>query len=234
MCPMRRARWRLRAGRRRSISVVDKGGNAVSVTYTLNNWFGADVMAPGTGIVLNDEMDDFTSKPGVANMFGLVQGTANAIAPGKTPLSSMSPTIVSRDGRLVMVVGSPGGSRIITITAEAIINVIDHSMTVQEAIDAPRIHMQGTPDVVEVERGALSPDTRALLVQRGYAFKDRGYWGVAEAILAGGPAIGPAGGFGEDGFLPLNARPEHGANLFGAHDVRGGAGAAVAADAAVP
>ncbi len=212
-------------------SVVDAAGNAVSVTYTLNNWFGSDRVAPGTGIVLNDEMDDFTSKPGVPNMFGLVQGAANAIAPGKTPLSSMSPTIVSRDNKLVMVVGSPGGSRIITITAEAIINVIDHGMTVQEAIDAPRIHMQGTPDVVEVERGALSPDTRALLQARGYTFKDRGYWGVAEAILAGGPAIGPGGGFGEDGFLPLNARPEHGASLFGAHDVRGGAGAAVAADA---
>ena len=211
-------------------SVVDAAGNAVSVTYTLNNWFGADHMAPATGIVLNDEMDDFTSKPGTPNMFGLVQGAANAIAPGKTPLSSMSPTIVTKDGHLVMVVGSPGGSRIITITAEAIINVIDHGMTVQEAIDAPRIHMQGTPDVVELERGALSPDTRALLVQRGYTFKDRGYWGVAEAILAGGPAIGPAGGFGEDGFLPLNARPEQGARLFGAHDVRGGAGEAVAAD----
>ncbi len=211
-------------------SVVDAAGNAVSVTYTLNNWFGADRVAPGTGIVLNDEMDDFTSKPGTPNMFGLVQGTANAIAPGKTPLSSMTPTIVSKDGHLTMVVGSPGGSRIITITAEAIINVIDHGMTVQEAIDAPRIHMQGTPDVVEIERGALSPDTRALLAARGYAFKDRGYWGVAEAILAGGPALSPKGGFGEDGFLPLNARPERGATLFGAHDVRGGAGAAVAAD----
>ncbi len=133
-------------------SVVDAAGNAVSVTYTLNNWFGAGRMAPGTGIVLNDEMDDFTSKPGTPNMFGLVQGAANAIAAGKTPLSSMSPTIVTKDGHLVMVVGSPGGSRIITITLEAIINVIDHGMTVQEAVDAPRIHMQGTPDVVQLER----------------------------------------------------------------------------------
>jgi len=213
-------------------SVVDAAGNAVSVTYTLNNWFGAGRVAPGTGIVLNDEMDDFTSKPGVANMFGLVQGVANAIAPGKTPLSSMTPTIISRDGHLVMVVGSPGGSRIITITLEAIINVIDHRMTVQEAIDAPRIHMQGTPDMVMIERGALSADTRTLLESRGYAFKDFGYWGVAEAILAGGPAIAPKGSFGEDGFLPLNARPEAGATLFGAHDVRGGAGAAIAADPA--
>ena len=116
-------------------SVVDAAGNAVSVTYTLNNWFGADHMAPGTGIVLNDEMDDFTSKVGVPNMFGLVQGRANQIEPGKTPLSSMAPSIVTKDGHLVMVTGSPGGSRIITITLESIINVIDHGMTVQEAID---------------------------------------------------------------------------------------------------
>jgi gamma-glutamyltranspeptidase/glutathione hydrolase len=211
-------------------SVVDAAGNAVSVTYTLNNWFGAARMAPGTGIVLNDEMDDFSSKPGEPNMFGLVQGAADAIAPGKTPLSSMTPTIVTKDGKLVMVVGSPGGSRIITITLEAIINVIDHNMTIQEAIDAPRIHMQGTPDLVMVERGALSPDTRALLEARGYRFHDFGYWGVAEGILAGGPAIIPHGNFGEDGFLPLNARPEAGAHLFGAHDVRGGAGAAIPAD----
>jgi gamma-glutamyltranspeptidase/glutathione hydrolase len=211
-------------------SVVDAAGNAVSVTYTLNNWFGAARVAPGTGIVMNDEMDDFTSKPGVANMFGLVQGAANAIAPGKTPLSSMTPTIITKDGKLAMVVGSPGGSRIITITLEAIVNVIDHGMTIQEAIDAPRIHEQGTPDAVFLERGALSPDTRALLEQRGYTFKDAGYWGVAEGILVGAPALSRHGGFGEDGFLPLNARPEAGATLFGAHDVRGGAGSAAAAD----
>ena len=211
-------------------SVVDAAGNAVSVTYTLNNWFGADHMAPGTGIVLNDEMDDFTSKVGVPNMFGLVQGRANQIEPGKTPLSSMAPSIVTKDGHLVMVTGSPGGSRIITITLESIINVIDHGMTVQEAIDAPRIHMQATPDVVQVERGALSPDTRALLEQRGYKFKDLEYWGVDEAILVGGPTIAGAGSPGESEFLPLNARPEKGDTLFGAHDVRGGAGAAVAAE----
>ena len=211
-------------------SVVDAAGNAVSVTYTLNNWFGAARVAGHTGIVMNDEMDDFTSKIGAPNMFGLVQGSANAIAPGKTPLSSMTPTIVTKDGHLVMVIGSPGGSRIITITLEALVNVIDHGMTIQEAIDAPRIHEQGTPDVVLLERGALSPDTRALLQQRGYSFKDAGYWGVAEGILVGAPAISAHQGFGEDGFLPLNARPEAGATLFGAHDVRGGAGAAVAAD----
>ncbi len=118
---------------------MDSAGNAVSVTYTLNNWFGAQRVAGDTGILMNDEMDDFTSKLDVPNMFGLIQGAANSVQPGKTPLSSMSPTIVTKDGKLVMVIGSPGGSRIITITLEAIINVIDHGMTIQEAIDAPRI-----------------------------------------------------------------------------------------------
>ncbi len=209
-------------------SVVDRAGNAVSVTYTLNDWFGAHRVAGNTGIVMNDEMDDFTSKPGVPNMFGLVQGVVNAIAPGKTPLSSMTPTIVTKDGKLVMVVGSPGGSRIITITLEAIVNVIDHGMTIQEAIDAPRIHQQWMPDVVYLERQALSPDTRALLESRGYRFRDAGYWGVAEGILVGGPSLAGHDGFGEDGFLPLNARPEAGDRVFGAHDVRGGAGKASA------
>jgi gamma-glutamyltranspeptidase/glutathione hydrolase len=212
-------------------SVADSAGNAVSVTYTLNNWFGAQKVAGDTGIVMNDEMDDFTSKPGVPNMFGLIQGEANAIQPGKTPLSSMSPTIVTKDGKLVMVIGSPGGSRIITITLEAILNVIDHGMTIQEAIDAPRIHQQWMPDVVYLERGALSPDTRALLEARGYTFKDAGYWGLAEGILVGGPSLAGHDGFGEDGFLPLNARPEAGDRFFGAHDVRGGAGKASAEEA---
>ncbi|MBW4290925.1 gamma-glutamyltransferase, partial [Escherichia coli] len=119
---------------------------AVAVTYTLNGSFGAGVVAPGTGVLLNNEMDDFTSKPGVPNLYGLVQGEANAIAPKKTPLSSMSPTIISKDGKPFMVIGSPGGSRIITITLEAILNVIDHGMNIQEAIDAPRGHHQWLPD----------------------------------------------------------------------------------------
>ncbi|MBV9053460.1 MAG: gamma-glutamyltransferase, partial [Hyphomicrobiales bacterium] len=109
-------------------SVVDKDGNAVSVTFTINGAFGANVIAPGTGFFLNDEMDDFTVKPGVPNLFGLVQGSANAIAPGKRPLSSMSPTLVSKDGKVLLVLGSPGGSRIITITAETIMNIIDYGM----------------------------------------------------------------------------------------------------------
>jgi gamma-glutamyltranspeptidase/glutathione hydrolase len=205
-------------------SIVDSAGNALSVTYTLNNWFGAQRVAGDTGILMNDEMDDFTSKPGVPNMFGLIQGAANAVQPGKTPLSSMSPTIITKDGKLVMVIGSPGGSRIVTITLEAIINVIDHGMTIQEAIDAPRIHHQWMPDAVFLERQALSRDTRELLQSRGYSFRDAGYWGIAEGILVGGPSLAGRDGLGEDGFLPLNARPAAGEEYFGAHDVRSGAG----------
>ena len=211
-------------------SIVDAAGNAVSVTYTLNNWFGSGHVAAGTGIVMNDEMDDFTSKPGVPNMFHLIQGTANAIAPGKTPLSSMAPTILTKDGHLTMVVGSPGGSSIITITLEAMINVIDHGMTIQEAIDAPRIHEQYLPDKVQLERFALSPDTRHLLEQRGYNFVDGQYWGVAEAILAGGPSLSASHPGGDEDALPLGTLVMRGASLFGAHDVRGEAGKAAGLD----
>jgi len=207
-------------------SIVDQAGNAVSVTYTLNNWFGSGHVAAGAGIVMNDEMDDFSAKPGRANMFGLIQGKPDAIQPGKTPLSSMSPTIVTKDGHLVMVVGSPGGSRIITITLEAIINVIDHGMSVQEAIDAPRIHEQFQPDPVMLERFALSPDTRQVLQQRGYRFIDRGYWGVAEAILVGGPTLAAGHDLDEESALPITMLAMPGATLYGAHDVRGGAGKA--------
>jgi len=206
-------------------SVEDKAGNAVSVTYTLNDLFGIRRVAAGTGILMNDEMDDFTSKPGVPNMFGLVQGAVNAVAPGKTPLSSMSPTIVSRDGKPVMVIGSPGGPRIITITLEAILNVIDHGMTVQEAIDAPRIHHQWLPDTVYIERFALSPDTRRALEDRGYQFSEGAPWGVAEGILTGGPRLTPP----ESGPPSLSAGVPGlpGATLFGAHDPRGYSGAAL-------
>jgi gamma-glutamyltranspeptidase/glutathione hydrolase len=175
---------------------------------------------------MNDEMDDFTSKIGSANMFGLIQGKPDEIAPGKTPLSSMTPTIVTKDGKLTMVVGSPGGSRIITIVLEAIVNVIDHGMSVQEAIDAPRIHMQFEPDVVFDERGALSPDTRKILISRGYTFKDRGYWGVAEAILTHAPTLDASPTQADEEALPLGLLAVPGATLYGAHDVRGGAGKA--------
>ncbi|STQ81237.1 Gamma-glutamyltranspeptidase precursor [Hafnia alvei] len=117
-------------------SIVDHNGNAVSTTYTINGRFGSVVIAPGTGFFLNDEMDDFTVKVGEQNMYGLVQGATNAIAPGKRPLSSMTPTLVTKDGKVFMVVGSPGGSRIITITLQTVLNVIDHGMAPQEAVDA--------------------------------------------------------------------------------------------------
>jgi gamma-glutamyltranspeptidase/glutathione hydrolase len=171
-------------------SIIDNDGNAVAVTYTLNGSFGAGVVADGTGILLNNEMDDFTQKPGVPNLYGLVQGEANAIQPKKTPLSSMSPTVVAKDGKPFMVIGSPGGSRIITITLEAIVNVIDHGMNIQEAIDAPRIHHQWLPDTVYVEPFGLSPDTEKLLAGMGYHL-DLGAttWGQAAGILVGGKSL---------------------------------------------
>ena len=171
-------------------SIIDNDGNAVAVTYTLNGSFGAGVVADGTGILLNNEMDDFTQKPGVPNLYGLVQGEANAIQPKKTPLSSMSPTVVAKDGKPFMVIGSPGGSRIITITLEAIVNVIDHGMNIQEAIDAPRIHHQWLPDTVYVEPFGLSPDTERLLAGMGYHL-DLGdkTWGQAAGILVGGRSL---------------------------------------------
>ncbi len=164
-------------------SIVDHAGNAVSVTYTLNGNFGAVVMAPGTGVVLNDEMDDFTTRPNTPNLFGLVQGAANAIAPGKRPLSSMAPTIVTKDGHVVMVLGSPGGSRIITITLETALNLIDYDMQPQAAVDAPRLHHQFLPDEIGAEAFALSPDTAALLRGMGYKIEDQKPWGAAEIIV---------------------------------------------------
>lgn len=165
------------------ISIVDKFGNAVAMTYTINDWFGSGVIAGDTGFFLNDEMDDFTSKPGVPNMFGLVQGERNAIAPGKRPLSSMTPTIVTKDGKLFMVTGSPGGARIITIVLSTIQNVIDYGMNVQQAVNAPRIHMQQFPDVVEYEPGAFTPATMTALAAMGYRFDEIRSWGSAQAIV---------------------------------------------------
>ncbi|GAC1492487.1 MAG: hypothetical protein NVS2B11_16830 [Acetobacteraceae bacterium] len=208
-------------------SVVDAAGNAVAVTTSLNDSFGVRMVAAGTGMLMNDTMDDFSAAPGVPNLYGLVQGEANAVAPGKTPLSSMSPTVISRDGRPVMVIGSPGGPRIITVTLEAIVNMIDHGMTVQEAVDAPRLHHQWMPDTVSIERFALSADTRALLEGRGYRFDESGSWGVAEGISLGAPRLA-ASGFGAErtlgaGVPAVPAVP--GAVLFGGHDARGAAGA---------
>ncbi|MFG1464835.1 gamma-glutamyltransferase [Xanthobacter sp. DSM 24535] len=208
-------------------SVADAAGNTVAVTTSLNAYFGARVMAPGTGVFLNDTMDDFTAKPDTANAFGLVQGARNAIAPGKRPLSSMSPTIVVHDGKPFLVLGSPGGSRIISSVMQAIVNVIDHRMTLQEAVDAPRIHHQWLPDVLFAEPYALSPDTIRVLVAMGYKVVVQRPWGAVEAIQfheagAAGPQQ-PA--FGADTLRLWKPKP---GTVFGANDNRRPAGAAVA------
>ena len=143
-------------------SVVDAEGNAVAVTTTINDWFGSRVTADGLGFLLNDEMDDFSSKPGAPNADGLIQGAANAIGPGKRPLSSMTPTIVVHDGKTVMVLGSPGSSKIITTVANVLMGVVDYGMNIQEAVNAPRFHNQWLPDVVNVEKW-FSPDTLNVL-----------------------------------------------------------------------
>jgi gamma-glutamyltranspeptidase/glutathione hydrolase len=202
-------------------SVVDHLGNAVAVTYTINDSFGAKVIAGSTGFFLNDEMDDFTAKPGVPNMFGLVQGKANAVAPGKRPLSSMTPTLVLKDGMPVLVVGTPGGSRIITTVLEVIVNVIDHGMTLQEAVDAPRIHHQWWPDTVAAEPFALSADTVKALTEMGYKMVELEPWGSGNAaesigIAPADPSAARSLGFPRPGVL------------YGAHDSRAPAGAAAA------
>jgi gamma-glutamyltranspeptidase/glutathione hydrolase len=163
-------------------SVADAAGNAVSVTYTINLYFGAGVIASDTGFFLNDEMDDFTSKPGSPNAFGLVQGAANAVAPDKRPLSSMTPSVLLRNGRVFMVVGAPGGSRIPTEVLGVIQNVVDHGMSVADAVAAPRIHHQYLPDTVYMEPGALAPDVQAALQEEGYGLTEQKPWGLAEAI----------------------------------------------------
>ena len=163
-------------------SVVDKFGNAVAVTYTINGYFGASRIAGDTGFFLNNEMDDFTAKPGAPNLYGLVQGEGNAVAPGKRPLSSMTPTIVLKNGQPFLVVGSPGGSRIITTTLEVIMNVIDFNMNIQEAVNEPRIHHQWQPDVVYHEPRALSADTVATLERMGHHLTLQGPWSSAQSI----------------------------------------------------
>jgi gamma-glutamyltranspeptidase/glutathione hydrolase len=163
-------------------SVVDAEGNAVAVTYTINGYFGAGVVAPGTGFFLNNEMDDFTVKPGAANLYGLVQGEPNAIAPGKRPLSSMSPTLVERDGKVVLVLGSPGGPRIITAVLETIMNIVDHGMAAQEAVDAPRLHQQSQPEDVYFEQSGLSPEVITQLTAMGYKLVEQRPWGAVELI----------------------------------------------------
>jgi len=207
-------------------SIIDGEGNAVAVTYTINGRFGAAVIAPGTGFFLNNEMDDFTVKVGAKNLYRLVQGAQNAIAPGKRPLSSMSPTLVIRDGRVFMVLGSPGGSRIISIVLQTALNVIDHGMAAQEAVDAPRIHHQWLPDKVYFEMRGLSPDTQKILREMGHELVEQMPWGAAELILVGLPGAEGAkvASSGNDSALSGKVRPGY---LYGASDPRRPAGAAI-------
>ncbi|MGA9904278.1 MAG: gamma-glutamyltransferase, partial [Terriglobales bacterium] len=166
-------------------SVVDSEGNAVALTTTLNDSFGSRVTAAGLGFLLNDEMDDFAAKQGVPNTYGLIQGPANVIGPGKRPLSAMTPTIVLKDGKLFLVLGSPGGPRIITIVANILIGVVDFSLDIQEAINAPRFHQQWLPDQIFVE-DRLSPDTMNILRSKGHKLKvdySWGDWGDGECIM---------------------------------------------------
>jgi gamma-glutamyltranspeptidase/glutathione hydrolase len=170
-------------------SVVDAEGNAVASTTTLNGLFGSGVTAGSLGFLLNDEMDDFTARPGSPNMYGLIQSSANAIAPGKRPLSNMTPTIVLKNGKVLLVLGSPGGSTIITTVANDIISILDNGLNVQQAADAPRFHHQYLPDVLQVEKAFSLPVLDALK-SSGYEVsrmneadeKNPGVWGDSEMI----------------------------------------------------
>ncbi len=174
-------------------TVIDAEGMMVSNTYTINETFGSGLTVRGAGFLLNNEMDDFTSKPGVPNLYGLIQGEANAIAPGKRPLSSMTPTIVLKDGEPFLGIGSPGGPRIINTVMQVILNVIDHGMDVQEAVSVPRIHHQWLPDEIRWERAGVNADTRRALERMGHVFHDKpedsNYMGDAEVVLID-PATG--------------------------------------------
>ncbi len=178
-------------------SVVDPQGNAVAVTTTLNEGFGARVTAGKLGFLLNDEMDDFTSKPGVPNGYGLIQGEANAIGPGKRPLSAMAPTIVLKEGKLFLVLGSPGGPRIISTVANILMGVVDYGLDIQQAVNAPRFHHQWEPDQIYIEKTGISPDTLKLLEARGHKVQMNGYWSDGECIaidLATGERLGAPDG----------------------------------------
>jgi gamma-glutamyltranspeptidase/glutathione hydrolase len=184
-------------------SVMDAAGNVVSCTYTLNLNFGSGIVARGTGVLLNNEMDDFSIKPGVPNAFGLIGGDANAIAPGKRPLSSMTPVIVSAPEGLVLATGSPGGARIITTVLQNLVNVIDFKMNIAEAIAAPRMHHQWLPDFLRLERG-FSPDTVVLLKNMGHEVRimptmgrvqtvqrqSNLFWGASDPRNPDGAALG--------------------------------------------
>lgn len=164
-------------------NIVDSEGNAVSITTTLNNSYGSRVFVSGAGFILNDEMDDFSVKPGVPNIYGLVGGKANAIEPNKRMLSSMTPTIVEKDGKLFMVVGTPGGSTIMTSVFQTIINVIDYKQNAQQSVASPRFHHQWLPDQIDVEKNAITPEVRKSLELAGYKISPRGNIGRVENII---------------------------------------------------
>jgi gamma-glutamyltranspeptidase/glutathione hydrolase len=163
-------------------SVVDPAGNAVSVTTTLNDTLGSKVTAEGLGFLLNNEMDDFASKQGVPNAYGLIQGPANSIEGGKRPLSAMTPTIVVKDGKLAYVLGSPGGPRIITTVANILMGVIDYGLDIQQAVAAPRFHHQWLPDSITMEKVGFSPDTLNALSLLGHKLDFQNYWSDGECI----------------------------------------------------
>lgn len=170
------------SGETTHFSVVDRHGNAVSNTYTINFGFGSGIVVDGAGFILNNEMDDFSAKPGVPNAYGLIGGTANAVAANKRMLSSMSPTIVLKDDKPFLITGSPGGSRIITTTLQVIVNVIDFDMNIQAAVNAPRVHHQWLPDAIRLEPG-ISPDTIRLLEAMGHTVEIKSVMGAANSIL---------------------------------------------------
>lgn len=163
-------------------NVVDAEGNAVAVTYTLNGGYGNGISVPGAGFLLNNEMDDFSAKPSAPNMFGLLTGESNSIQPGKRPVSSMTPTILTKDGKVFMVVGGPGGSRIPTAVLQVILDVTDFGMNAQDAVDTPRFHHQWMPDRISLERG-FSPDTIALLKARGHEIDEASGSGSVAAVV---------------------------------------------------
>jgi gamma-glutamyltranspeptidase/glutathione hydrolase len=188
-------------------SVIDKDGNMVANTYTLNLSYGSGIVVPGTGVLLNNEMDDFSAAPGIPNSYGLIGGEKNAIAPGKRPLSSMTPTLVFKDGEPYLATGSPGGARIITATFNIIVNVIDRAMNIADATDAPRIHHQWLPDQLMHEPG-LGEETKAALAAMGHELealdwyarpataqhKDGWFYGYADSRIPGGGACSPDAG----------------------------------------
>jgi len=175
--------WPVESDETTHLSVVDAGRNAVSLTYTLENGYGSRIVAPGTGFLLNNEMGDFNAGPGLTTAEGLIGTEPNLAAPGKRMLSSMTPTILARDGQLFMVTGSPGGRTIINTVLHTILNVVDYGMGAQAAVDAPRFHHQWLPDTIVYERWGLSPDTVRLLEGMGHSLRNISSQGIAEVIV---------------------------------------------------